>query len=199
MSYLASVVYAKITRTCHMWLAVLLSSFIVVKTMIWKRPVQCPVYIDTQWHKAKEKAIHKRMFSHISSMVHNISRGGSEWRVSTSKLQWRHNGHDGVANHQPYHCLLHRLFRCRSHKTSKFRVTGLFVENSPVTGEFHAQMASNAENVSICWRHHAVSLIYVPSCAEWTKMIEISPSNHTMIEQILYIYIYIGTVYHNQY
>ena len=25
---------------------------------------------------------------------------------------------------------------------------------SPVTGEFHAQRASNAENVSIWWRHH---------------------------------------------
>ena len=28
------------------------------------------------------------------------------------------------------------------------------VGNSPVTGEFPAQMASNAENVSIWWRHH---------------------------------------------
>ena len=26
--------------------------------------------------------------------------------------------------------------------------------NSPVTSEFPAQMASNAENVSIWWRHH---------------------------------------------
>ena len=25
-------------------------------------------------------------------------------------LQWRHNGHDGVPNHQPHHCLLNRLF-----------------------------------------------------------------------------------------
>ena len=29
-------------------------------------------------------------------------------------LQWRHNGHDGVSNHQPHHCLLNRLFRRRS-------------------------------------------------------------------------------------
>ena len=33
-------------------------------------------------------------------------------------------------------------------------VTGLCVGNSPGTGEFPAQMASNAENVSIWWRHH---------------------------------------------
>ena len=29
-----------------------------------------------------------------------------------------------------------------------------FVENSPEIGDFPAQMASNAENVSIWWRHH---------------------------------------------
>ena len=37
---------------------------------------------------------------------------------------------------------------------SKLRVTGLCVRNSPVTGEFPTQRASNAENVSIWWRHH---------------------------------------------
>ena len=45
-------------------------------------------------------------------------------------------------------------------KTSKLRVTGLCVWNSPGTGEFHAQMASNAENVSIWWRHHVVSCLH---------------------------------------
>ena len=65
-------------------------------------------------------------------------------------LLWRHNGHDCIPNHQPHHCLLNCLFRRRSKKTSKLRVTGLCVGNSPVIGEFPAQMASNAENVSIC-------------------------------------------------
>ena len=32
--------------------------------------------------------------------------------------------------------------------------------NSPGTGEFPAQMASNAENVSIWWRHHVLGLRY---------------------------------------
>ena len=69
-------------------------------------------------------------------------------------LQWRHNGHDSVSNHQPHHCLLNRLFGRRSKKTSKLCVTGLFAGNSSGTGEFPALMASNAENVSIWWRHH---------------------------------------------
>ena len=71
-----------------------------------------------------------------------------------NSLRWRHNDRDGVSNHQPHECLLNRLFRRRSKKTSKLRVTGLCVGNSPGTGEFPAQRASYAENVSIWWRHH---------------------------------------------
>ena len=69
-------------------------------------------------------------------------------------LRWRHNQRDSVSNHQPHDCLPNRLFRRGSKKTSKFRVTGLCVGNSPGTGEFLAQMASHAENVSIWRRHH---------------------------------------------
>ena len=72
-------------------------------------------------------------------------------------LQWHQSGLDGVSNHQPRECLLSRLIRRRSKKTSKLRVTGLCAGNSPETGEFPAQRASNAENVSIWWRHHASS------------------------------------------
>ena len=60
-------------------------------------------------------------------------------------LQWRHNGRDGVSYHQPLDCLLNGLFRRRSQKSSKLRVTGLCAANSPVTGEFPAQRVSNAE------------------------------------------------------
>ena len=74
--------------------------------------------------------------------------------VNACSLLWRHNGHDCVPNHQPRHCLLNCLFGRRSNKTSKLRVTGLCVGNSSGTSEFPAQMASNAENVSIWWRHH---------------------------------------------
>ena len=39
-----------------------------------------------------------------------------------------------------------------SHKAHQ--AGNLCVENSPGPGEFPAQIASNAENVSILWRHH---------------------------------------------
>ena len=53
-------------------------------------------------------------------------------------LQWRHNERDGVPNHRRLDSLLNRLFRRRSKKTSKLRVTGLGEGNSPVTNEFPA-------------------------------------------------------------
>ena len=92
----------------------------------------------------KPSFIWKLFFSNRSSRISDI-------HVS---LQWPHNDHDGVSNHQPHGCLFSHLFRRRSKKTSNLRVTGLCAGNSPVTGEFPAQRASNAENVSIWWRHH---------------------------------------------
>ena len=80
-------------------------------------------------------------------------------RKKLCPLQWRHHGRDSVSNHQPHDCLLNRWFRRRSKRTPKLRVTGLCVGNSPVTGEFPAQMANNADNVSIWWHHHANDML----------------------------------------
>ena len=86
-------------------------------------------------------------------------------------LQWRYNGRDGVSNYQPRDYLLNRLSMYKSKEASKLRVTGLCAGNSPVTGEFHAQMDSNAENVSIWWRHHVENcvmflLIHIPTLVQ---------------------------------
>ena len=67
-------------------------------------------------------------------------------------LQWRHNERDGVSNHR-------RLDSGRLMKTSKLRVTGLAEGNPPVTNGFpHTLRASDAENVSIWWRHHGEAM-----------------------------------------
>ena len=55
-------------------------------------------------------------------------------------LQWRHNERDGISNNQPHDCLLNRLFKAQIKENIKFT----------------APRASNAENVSIWWRHHAM-------------------------------------------
>ena len=55
----------------------------------------------------------------------------SNTRNSFFTLQWCHNDHNDVWNHQSYDCFLNRLFGRRSKKTSKLRVTGLCAGNSP--------------------------------------------------------------------
>ena len=56
--------------------------------------------------------------------------------AASDTLHWRYNEHDAVSNHQRLNCLLNRLFRCGSKKTSELRVTGLCKGNSPVIGHF---------------------------------------------------------------
>ena len=75
----------------------------------------------------------------LTVLVSNISES------TPGLLLWRHNEWDSASNHRRLYCLLHRMLRHRSKKTSKLRVTGLCEGNSPVTVEFPAQRASNAE------------------------------------------------------
>ena len=82
---------------------------------------------------------------------------------SKNKLQWNMNQSTnifvkeiGIEN-----VVCARLFRRRSKKTSKFCVTGHSPGNLTVSDEFPSEMASNAENVSICWRHHGQDMLNV--------------------------------------
>ena len=54
--------------------------------------------------------------------------------------RWRLNGYDGVSNHQPCDCLLNRLFRRRSKKTSTLHVTGF------CAGEFTGDCMVNSSH-----------------------------------------------------
>ena len=73
------------------------------------------------------------IYNSQQSWVPNRDMGTQEYALT---LQWRHNERDGVSNHQPHDCLLNRVFKHRSKKTSNLRATGLCEGNSPVTGEF---------------------------------------------------------------
>ena len=52
----------------------------------------------------------------------------------THSLQWRHNERHGVSNRRRLDCFLNHLFRHRSKKTPKLRVSGLYGGKPPVTG-----------------------------------------------------------------
>ena len=106
------------------------------------------VYLKTAWSFFFLKNIYilRYEFNNTSNS------GGGANACLTTRL--KHKVRPEISNHQPHDCLLNCLFRRRWKKTSKLRVTGLCAGDSPVTGEFPAQIDSNAENVSIWWRHH---------------------------------------------
>ena len=85
---------------------------------------------------SSDKAISRNLYLNCKLFRHlNPSCAGHLWDpefVIPVPLPWRHNGRDGVSNHQPSDCLLNHLFRRRSKKPSKLRVTGLCEGNSPV-------------------------------------------------------------------
>ena len=77
------------------------------------------------------------------------------WIEGLAQLRWRHNGRDGVSNHQ-----LHDLFTqpcIRAQINENMKVPRHWPLRGEFTGEFPAQRVSNAENVSIWWRHHAAA------------------------------------------
>ena len=113
--------------------------------------------------ESRASAVRRWLCSLLKSWM-SIIHWPSQWKWQDFKhrdkisLQWRYNERDGVSNHQPHDCLLNNLFRRRSNKTSKIRITGLCEVNPPVIGGIPSQWASNAENVSIWWRHRAFVL-----------------------------------------
>ena len=63
-------------------------------------------------------------------------------------LQWRHNERDDFSNHRRLDCLLSRLFRHRSKKTPKLRVTGLCLKHK--VNEIQKGYLTKSLLLSIC-------------------------------------------------
>ena len=95
------------------------------------------------------KIIQIKHCSHCVMSFHKIFM--TAWAIRFS-IHWRHN--ERLKWQASRFVTQVFFFRRRSKEISKVRATGLSTGNSPVTGEFPAQMSSNAENVSIWWRHH---------------------------------------------
>ena len=123
------------------------------------------------WHQTGDKPIPKPMLIKVPGAAHMTPLGPNgliyfERLRFKITLDWRHNGHHGVSNHLPHHCLFNRLFRRRWKKPSKLRLTGLCVGNLPVTCEFPAQMVSNAEKFPF----DDVIMIYLLYIRDWLSL-----------------------------
>ena len=103
-------------------------SLSIYNVKYFRYPLQCPLRLSAIWKQveyALSEELTDRPFWHILSNPFNRHE-----HVKT--LQWRHIGRDRVSNHQPHDYLLNSLFKRRSKKTSKLRVTGLCAGNSLV-------------------------------------------------------------------
>ena len=77
------------------------------------------------------------------------------WSWSRTTLHWRHNDHDGLSNPKPASRLFTQPFiQTQIKENTKAPRHWPLCGEFTGTGEFPAQMASYAENVSIWWRHH---------------------------------------------
>ena len=83
----------------------------------WKSHLQ-----QTRQHRVRHKVIAQTWLCN-HKIMHTVP--------VLASLHWRHNERECVSNHQSHDCLLNRLFRRRSKKTSKLRVSGLCAGNSP--------------------------------------------------------------------
>ena len=116
---------------------------------------------------------------------------------SAFSLHWRHNDHDGVTNHQPQGCLLNHLFRRRSKKTSKLRVTGLCVGISPGPC-FHlmtSSCANKGQKSNVTWgSRHAFDLVLV-CCSDAKDLSEslYKNINSTLLFRALDVFVFTRT------
>ena len=80
-------------------------------------------------------------------------------------------------------------------------------QSSPVTADFPVQMASNAENVSIWWRHHVMSVLewcsgakcvqWICSCTEWQILQRLLMPAGPPVERATISFRIRSTKYHN--
>ena len=90
-------------------------------------------------YKCTQTRKHSLLILKTYKLPNNQLQNGMIWlcRVVFNiklSLLWRHNGRDGISD-QPHDCLVNRLLKRRSKKTSKLRFTGLRAVNSRKKGQ----------------------------------------------------------------
>ena len=147
--------------------------FVVLLLILWRKQVSILGQLCTHKHKIKwlysvlllilSGSHHGHLIALLVTLTTKVAGGSHKYFTDLilssnifwpamkhhPSLEWRHNGRDGVSNHQPHDCLLNRLFRRRTKKTSQIRVTGLgrrihqWPVNSPHKGPcFHLMTSS---------------------------------------------------------
>ena len=107
----------------------------MLKLTTERLPWSCCMTMMRRWNKLVDWSSppHSALISYTcAAKTSGIAESfGNPTMDQCDTLRWRHNYHADISNHQPHGCLLNRVFRRRSKKTSKLRVTGLCAGKSP--------------------------------------------------------------------
>ena len=68
---------------------------------------------ESLWNKTSNITAQEMLSSATQEVLYVKIYSGLKFIFLKQTLQWYHNEHDGVSNHQPRDCLLSRLFRRR--------------------------------------------------------------------------------------
>ena len=122
------------------------------------------IYRSRQWQYLMMQIIGRFWIDWYNTESHlgTITKG--ENSVVCVPLQWRHNGQDGVSNHQPHESLLNPSFKRKSKKPSKVRATGLCAGNSPVNSPHKGSVTRKMfpfDDVIMNYLKLNVNMIYV--------------------------------------
>ena len=130
---------------------------------LWRQTLMTYSDVTRAWWRLKAR-VTWIFFKNLSSQIpwkiyHRLvdSPYKGQWYVfhdtMPSPLQWCYNERNGVLNHRYLDCLLNHLFKCKKENIKAPRHWPLWGES---TGDRWIPLtkASNAENVSIWWRHH---------------------------------------------
>ena len=123
--------------------------------------------------------------SHFIPKQSSITANPHDLLYRKMSLPWRHNRRDSVSNHQPHDCLLNRLFRHRSTKASKLRVTGLCARiprtNGQLRGKCFHLMTSSCHVLCISVMH-------------WCSLLSLLQADHTRMILRMHVDKYIAWI-----
>ena len=121
---------------------------------------RCPSLLrliaGTKWQSSG----HRKDFRISSSLWGERKYSDHDTEEFSVSLQWRHNGCDGVSNHQPHDCLLNRLFSRRSKWSVNSPHKGL-VTREMFPFDYFIIGDHDIENISVLAAHCGVNTFMI--------------------------------------
>ena len=161
-------------------------TLILIPTWIITCPVKCGMKLLIH---SQTSTINKSC-PRVTSMA-TVRLSQCQWSNHKGSLPWRHYKRHGVSNHRHFEYLFNRLFRCRSKKTLKLRVTGRCKGTHRRPVDSPHKVPVTRKFVSIWWRHYESQPDNKAQHKEWYARYQIIDTHNYFL---WYIHPYVGNL-----